>query len=300
MKLDFKSPELSDLRWAEPILSGSGIDACDYNFTNLFLWRRACEQKICLYDGILFIKVKGIMGDAFLMPVGDKSLEYSLGLLKSSIAENEKLRLVCVTEKEKEKLQEEFQAIAEFTENRDYWDYVYSVDKLADLKGRKMHSKRNHINRFMEDFRDWTFEKLSDDNAAECMRLVDKWKDEKKSAGADKDLLTDEYLVDMDILKYKNELNILGGVLRVNGSIAAFSAGSLLNRQTFDVNVEKADDSFPGSYALVNQQTARLVRSVYPDVKWINREDDLGISGLRKSKLSYYPDLMVKKYTALI
>ena len=300
MKLEFKTPELSDAEWAVPHILNANITACDYNFANIFLWRDVYRHKICFTGGMLLVKTDGVLGEAFLFPIGNGDLEHALKVMKSQRHNlDTKLTLVCVTEENKIRLDEIFPGRFEFIENIDYQDYVYSADKLAELAGKKLHSKRNHINKFIEGCSSWSFEKLCDENTSECRDLMSRWMQEKIDDGSSRKFLSDEMPVVMNILNYRRELNICGGVLRVNGEVTAFSAGCLLNGTCFDVIAEKADRHIPGCYAVINREMSKMVRDMYPDVKWINREDDMGLEGLRKSKQSYFPDIMIKKYTAI-
>ena len=93
-------------------------------------------------------------------------------------------------------------------------------------------------------------------------------------------------------------LGLEGGLIRINGSVAAFTIGDRLNGDTYDVHFEKAYAGIQGAYAMINREFARWVREHHPDIKYLNREEDMGVEGLRKAKESYYPDLLLEKYTA--
>ena len=183
--------------------------------------------------------------------------------------------------------------------NSDSFDYIYSIDKLADLKGKKMHAKRNHINRFNENYPDWMFEPLTPDNRDLCRAMAAEWRSRRAEEVTEyeKHQYADESVAIHRALDEMEELGIEGGLIRAGGRIVAFALGSRLSIDGYDIHFEKAFDDVQGAYSAINREMARYVRTKYPDVKWINREDDLGLEGLRKAKLSYYPDLLLEKFT---
>jgi len=203
-----------------------------------------------------------------------------------------------LTAEQKTQLEEEFHGRFTFQEDRDGFDYLYTVDKLADLAGKKLHAKRNHIHRFDEQFPDWLFEPIGPDNLAECVEMEAKWYAEQVEAGrADANLGHERDAVNT-ALSHMEELGISGGLIRAGGQVVAFSLGSLTTADCYNVHFEKAYGEIQGAYAVINREMARWVRSTFPQVAYLNREDDMGLEGLRKAKLSYYPDILLKKYSA--
>ena len=173
---------------------------------------------------------------------------------------------------------------------RDVADYVYETEKLATLAGKKLHGKRNHINRFKALYPDWSYEKMDDGNVEECFQMALKWRNQN---GCDDDAEKNaEMCVTLNSLRLYKELGLRGGILRVNGEIAAFSMGEPLCSDTFVVHIEKAFAEIEGAYPMINQQ---FVQHECMDYTYVNREDDAGSEGLRKAKLSYRPAFMVEK-----
>lgn len=174
--------------------------------------------------------------------------------------------------------------------NRDLADYVYESEKLATLSGKKLHGKRNHINKFKLEHEDWSYETLTEENLEECFEMALKWRndngceeDEEKNA---------EMCVTMNSLRLFKELELTGGILKVDGEIAAFTIGEPICDDTFVVHIEKAFADIQGAYPMINQQ---FVSHECQNYQYINREEDTGAEGLRKAKLSYRPVFLVEK-----
>ena len=110
--------------------------------------------------------------------------------------------------------------------------------------------------------------------------------------------MSEETVAVIEALYHMDKLGLEGALIRADGNPVAFSLGGLITPQCFDVNFEKALGDIQGAYPVINREMARLIRARYPEVKWLNREDDLGLEGLRRAKLSYYPDILLTKYTA--
>ena len=172
--------------------------------------------------------------------------------------------------------------------DRTYWDYLYRTNDLIELRGRKYQQKRNHINRFQQ-FYPYAYHSLTPEHFEACLRLFEHWAADK----AGQPEVEEERLALKEAFTHFSLLNLKGGVLEVYGEIQAFAIGSRLNKDTAIVHFEKANAEFSGIYAVINQL---FVAQEWADTKYINREEDMGIEGLRKSKKSYLPAFMVNKY----
>ena len=180
-----------------------------------------------------------------------------------------------------------------FTEDRDYFDYIYLRTDLATLKGKKFQAKRNHINKFKKQYPDYEYKPLTPDLVPECLKLEEEWCranncEEQLALGAERKSMT-------YALNHMEALGLTGGVLHVNGKIAAFTYGAPINHETWDTCVEKADTGIEGSYAMINYEYANHIDEQYI---YVNREEDLGLEGLRKAKLSYQPVILLEKCIA--
>ncbi len=295
--IDFKSPTAADRQWAAPILMASGSMGSESNFNNIYLWNRVYGQEIALFGGRVLVRTRGEGGYRYLFPYGTGELAPAMeALAEDAASRGEKLAFVCLSAAQKEQLEALWPGRFEYNcqKDRDSWDYVYDVNKLADLAGKKLHSKRNHIHRFDDQFPDWLAEPISGSNVEECVEMERAW----AAAKDHDDTLSEETISILEALYLREELGLEGVLIRAGGKVVAFSMGSFTTPDCFDVHYEKAFGEIQGAYAVVNREMARMIRDRHPEVKWFNREDDLGLEGLRKAKLSYYPDVMVEKCSA--
>lgn len=295
----FKRPELSDRLWAAELLALEGSRACEHNFASIYLWATGYPQKIARVGDRLVVQMLGGVGLSHLFPMGAGPLGPALDLVREDARANGvPLTLICITEEQKNRLEEEFPGQFVFEEDRDGWDYLYSVDKLADLAGKKLHGKRNHIHRFCERYPDWMFESITGENLAECLEMERVWFREQEEEGRADATLHKEREAVLTALGHMEALGLSGGLIRAEGKVLAFSLGSLTTSDCYNVHFEKAFGQIQGAYTVINREMARWVRNTWPDVAYLNREDDMGLEGLRKSKLSYNPDILLKKYSA--
>lgn len=173
---------------------------------------------------------------------------------------------------------------------RDSADYVYETEKLISLSGKKYHGKKNHINKFNRLYPDWTYEKITDENVEECFQMALNWRREN---GCDEDVDKNaEMCVTLNSLRLMKELELSGGLIRVDGRVVAFSIGEPVCDDTMVVHIEKAYADVQGAYTIINQQFLTHEASQY---QYVNREEDMGDPGLRQAKESYRPVFLVEK-----
>jgi hypothetical protein len=178
--------------------------------------------------------------------------------------------------------------------DRANFDYVYNTQDLIELKGRDYHAKKNHLNYFLNNYK-YEYASLSSGMADEAMDFIRRFNERKNPADAhEKELLLMEERAMRDVFHNLELVGYLTGVIRIDGNIEALSIGGRLGKKTVTVHVEKANTEFRGLYQAINNE---FCRHVAKDVKRINREEDMGIPGLRKAKLSYKPSMLVEKYS---
>ena len=182
----------------------------------------------------------------------------------------------------------------EYTQNRDYQEYVYLTESLATLSGKDLHSKKNHLNKFRSLY-DYRFVPMDVSVTDLCLNKAKQWLDTKYNGNAD------EYKIELDSLYVAlnnfDYFNLFGGCIFVGDELAAFTVGEERSADTALVHIEKADVSYKGAFAAINCEFANML---LPKYKYLNREEDMGIEGLRRAKLSYKPAFMTDKYRCTI
>ena len=300
--LEFRQPVPGDKPWVDGLLARGNYRGCDYNFTNIFVWQRAYQVRLARREDFLAVRLWGRVGHSYLYPAGCGDVTGAVNALRADAASlGEPLRLVCLTPRQMAELEEFFPGRFLYTDDRDGYDYLYEIDRLADLEGKKLHAKRNHINRFVENNPSWTFEEITPASLDECLEMDREWyrRSLQREGEAEERDLGDEGIALRTAMEHYHTLGLEGGLIRVYGEVVAFTMGDMLSSDTYDVHFEKAYGELQGAYAMINREFARWVRQRHPEVKYLNREDDMGVPGLRKAKESYYPDRMVEKHTAL-
>ena len=301
----FRDPEIGDRQWVEERFRASGNQGCEYSFSTLFLWSGAYQQQVAPTDGFVLERLRGKLGAGYLFPAGSGPLEPVLSALEKDAAERgEPCRFFCVTPEQAERLEQLRPGQYAFQSDRDGWDYLYALDRLAGLGGKKLHGKRNHIRRFEESHPDWQVEQITMDNLAECAEMDLEWNRRYRSldaAGEEAEARTrlDERHAMSRAFAHYEALGMDGLLLRTGGKVVAFTMGSPISADTFDVHFEKAYGEIQGAYPMINREFARWLQANRPGVGWLNREDDMWLECRRKSKESYYPDRMVEKSAAI-
>ncbi len=290
-EIQFKRPELSDRELIHSYFKKYPSRSCERTFVNVYLWSRHYKVSFAIIEQALIFQSEED-GISFAYPVGEpehvkRAIDFLLEYTKERGAE---FSLYCVTPEQFAQLDAWYPGRFQIEYNRDDADYVYESEKLATLSGKKLHAKRNHINKFKATFENWNFEALTEDNVEECFQMALNWRREN---GCEDDVEKNaEMCVTLNALRLREELELTGGVLRVNGEVVAFTLGEPVCEDTFVVHIEKAYAEVPGAYPMINQLFAK---QVYDRYRYINREEDTGAEGLRKAKLSYYPVFMVEK-----
>ncbi len=268
---------------------------CEYSFANLYLWglQKVAESAGCL---LFFSHAHGKSVYPYPVGTGDKQAAVRL-LIEDAEERGIPCRFVCLSNADKEELESLFPGEFLFRPDRDGFDYVYDINDLANLKGRKYQKKRNHIHKFQENHPNATVQVLTGDLLEQSQHFCANWFRSRKLEDPHGNYLLEEIAIARAYRHY-DALGLRGIALVEDGKILAVSIGSPLSREIYDIHFEKADDRDDGAYAAVNQAFAGFLRAQYPALKFLNREDDMGLEGLRKAKLSYCPTYMEEKYWA--
>ena len=233
---------------------------------------------------------------AFVFPIGCGPLRPAMEAIREyAAAKDYPLILRGVTEAHREQLEAEYPGRFEFCEEERWADYIYEAERLATYAGKALHGKKNHCNRFEAEY-DWRFVPLTRELIPACLRMLDDWTRENEER-LDKSIVYEHDAIERAFTHYE-ALGLEGGVLFAGEELMGFSFGEMASLDCFDVHVEKADISVNGAYPMVCREMVRMAMRLHPGLRYINREDDMGLEALRKSKESYKPAFLLKKYAA--
>lgn len=289
--LEFREIDISDKVRINTALRCSDNRGCEYSFANNMAWRRLADSRIAFYKDFYICGAFGDNVPRFIYPAGNGDISDVIGEMKRfSEDKGYPLLLTGVTEDKLSVLHELFGD--SFTEefDRDSSDYIYSSHDLISLSGKKYHGKRNHLARFREFGAEFSL--MSEKDFDDCITFSAITYN-NIAADSDHSMLAEQFAINT-FFSYFGELGLKGGVIRIDGQVRAFTIGEEICSDTFGIHIEKADTNYNGIYAGINNLFAEAEAAQY---KYINREEDLGIAGLRRSKLSYHPAFLLKKYT---
>jgi hypothetical protein len=286
--LSFNKISLESKEIFNKYFSKHQIEISEYTFTNLFAWRNTRTIQYAEFNGGFLILADNGREKYFMPPLGFEDYkEIVCFLLDYGIINNvaDSIKRVCET-----RIKSIENSGLKIVEDRDNFDYVYASNDLASLKGRKYSSKRNFIYNFFNEY-DAEYRKYESRYRDECISLCELWLDKKSHEDRS---LHDEYLAIKELLNNKDDLDATGGVLIVEGKVEAFAFGEKLNDTTYVIHFEKANPDLKGIYQAINKLF--IENEILGKYDYVNREQDLGIPGIRKAKESYFPYQMVKKY----
>ena len=269
---------------------------CDMNVANLCSWQFLYHTEYAVVEGFLVLRFVSDGHVTYMKPMGKGDLRHVLELLMADARSlGDTLRMACVCPCAQGMMEESMPGAFAYSVNRDRADYLYLREKLVTLSGKKLQPKRNHISKFKRTYPNYEYRPLTADLVDDCIRLGEEWCRTNDSC-MQRAMQAEQRMIDY-ALRHIDELHIVGGTLWVDEKMVAFTFGARINAEAFDVCVEKADTAYEGAYAMINNE---FVSRLPEDITYINREEDLGLEGLRKAKLSYQPDLILDKMTATL
>ncbi|MDR3309760.1 MAG: phosphatidylglycerol lysyltransferase domain-containing protein [Oscillospiraceae bacterium] len=297
--IGFRPPVIEDAEWIRPLVYASGTRNADYSFANIFCWAETYRVLVARLGGALVTQmtIDGVPMYSFPLGLTDgaavKSVVETLG--EESRRGGTPLRLFAMSDADKRLLSELFPGKFRYSSDDGVNDYLYLAEKLDTLAGKKLHAKRNYINRFLSEGKSWDTEPISEGNTEEVLRTYDLWLGGKNF---DPDAIAGEVISIRSALEHFPKLGLDGLVLRVDGKVAAFTIGEPLCEDAYVAHFEKALPDITGAYQLINREFAGFIRETYPNTVYVNREEDMGIENLRKAKHSYFPDIIEVKHYA--
>jgi uncharacterized protein len=294
--LEFREVTIEMKPLVDSYFKPSGNMGCEFSFSNIFIWRKKNKTTIAEYNGFLFVRHIIDGRCYFLMPVA-RSAEADIreavrALDKHARSTGCKLVIAGITREKKLDLEKIMPGVFEFKKKPDWYDYIYNADDLINLRGSKYQAKRNHINKFEKLRGPDTYEDICEKNIDDCLRTYVRWAEVRNP-----DELKDEHVAVLEALSNFEQLELKGGLMRFNGTVCAFTLGAEINKDVFVIHIEKGLIECTGVYAAINRDFAKNNCLGY---KYINREEDLGIEGLRKAKQSYYPAIHLEKNLAIL
>lgn len=301
MSIEFKPIEVSDRDIITDYTLNAGIPICDLSFANLYGWSFLYRTSWAEFEGSLLIRFYRSNEDPhprYLLPISkDGCTEKLARAIEVLAVEAEKggypLSFMGIAPCCRKMIETRFPDQFTFFSDRDWQDYIYLREKMVTLSGKKLQSKRNLLNRFKAAYPDYRYEPITEENKNACLDLTRVWYKEKDS----EDASDDELKLVRRLIDNREALGVMGGSVWVGDRMIGFSLGMPINHDTFDICVEKADTEIPEAFAIINNEFAKHIPKQY---EFLNREEDLGIEGLRHAKLQYRPYEILTKDTAIL
>jgi uncharacterized protein len=291
---DFVEIKLEDKALFDKYLKQYNPKASELTFTNLFMWRYFYKFKFAELNGLLCLISEPEEGSPYsFMPIGEikgdnfvKAVSY---IKDYFIKRGRQLQFRRITEGELINFKG-FVSDKDIIFDRDNSDYIYMAEELINLSGKKFDGKRNHINKFKKLY-EYEYIPLTNEHLGHCRRIMDDWCAQRDCR--DHKGLYCEKLANMELLNNFDSLGCKGAIIKVEGNYCAFTVGEMLNSDTAVIHIEKANSKINGIYTYINRQ---FCAHEWRGAVYINREQDLGIEGLRKAKFSYNPVKISNKY----
>lgn len=284
----FKILDCSGAKLIAEAISFCPSKFCDFTPFVILMWQKMYKTEYILTDEELFIKLT--LDGSVHYGVSTRDIKKSVERL-FDITGEDSLALSLVTEGDLEVLKNSFKVSNVYT-REEWWDYLYSHSDLSTLSGKRFSGQRNHINKFKTAYPDWSYEKVGTSNLSEVKAFYEE-------LTKDSEDMNESALFEMNMVKgyldggyrcFPTE----GGIIKANGNVVSFAFGEVVDDTLF-VHVEKARRDVQGAYQMIVKEFAS-----HNPASFINREEDMGIEGLRRSKESYHPTDKLKKYSLTI
>ena len=268
-----------------------------FHFTNLYMWRKPYNMRWTELDGVLYMLADWEGKTFALQPFGpdDKMQSAIKTIIDYFSAEGMECMISGVEKFFVDELNRYPDARFEINKIDYNFDYVYLADDLINLSGRKYHSKKNHVNAFYRSYPFAEYVPITCEIIPECREVLEGWYELRSPELPDDPFIADEHNAIIEVLDNFGDFNLKGGAIKLEDKIIAFAFGEQLNEDTAVIHVEKADPNFRGAYAAINQAFAA---AEWSKMKYINREEDMGLPNLRKAKESYKPVKLIEKFNA--
>ena len=290
--IDFKDITLEDKEIITSYIFPNDCCNCEFSFSNLISWRFLYNTKYAVVDDFLILFYHNQQyGDIYMMPIGKGNADAIVNkLIDDAQSRGNAFKMFAACHFVENQLSDDMKDKFILEPNRDSFDYVYNREDLATLKGNKFQQKRNHVNRFKKTYPNWEYKSATPELIKLCIEKENEWY-ESNDDYKHQDIGNERQAL-LFAMTHAEEIGVKGGVLFVDNKVVAFTFGYPINHKTFGVHFEKADINYTGAFTVINQMFAN---DIPEEFEYINREEDLGIEGLRKAKLSYNPEFLITK-----
>ena len=290
--LPFHPVTIDDKETLQSFFNKVSYGNCDFSFSNIFSWRHYYDTTFAVEDDFLYFRFQPAEDlPGYLFPVGTGNIKAAVERLQQDADERgTELSLYAITQRMFDLLEEAMPGKFIYEKGRDWYEYIYSSEDLITLKGKKLQAKRNHINKFKRTYQ-WEYLPITREIIPDCLKLYDRWCVENGGCNSEQSLI-EERIATQNAFRYFEKLGLIGGALRINGEILAYSYGQPLTKDIFGVHAEKCLYEIDGGFTMINREFAEHNCAAYT---YINREEDLGKDSLRQAKLSYHPVILLEK-----
>lgn len=291
--IDFKPFRIEDKALIDSYFQVHHYEQIDCTFNTLFLWQKAHQTTWDIVDDILFVKA-GSGKDTFFLPPFAKREEDFVHGLDLIQAEYDKMgidfRLKSASRWVTEQIERLCPGKYDFIEDRDNEEYVYLTKNMINLPGKKLRMKKNHLNSFLRQYSDYQYESITKDNMEDAKQGIHDW------FVRHGDIDEEEEAIKL-CFDHWDELGVRGAIIRIYGKVEAFTNGDLVNEKMAHIIFEKANPNIRGLYQAINRD---FLIHEFADTEFVNREEDIGVPGLREAKMGYNPDHLTEKFDVIL
>ena len=302
--LNFHTLTIADREAYQAVSLRSGRRNCNFTFANLVGWQFWFRTEVCILPHAVVLRFTFDGERAYMLCCAGTPPCHLLQAIcedsggRMTLLGLEDDQVDCVNALMRECVSADTAATNTITQShintikqRNQYDYIYRRADLASLAGGKLKAKRNHVNKFLSEHPDFEYRPLTPEMFDRCRRLEALWREERGDTNPEYgDTIAAEQRVMETVFAHWDALDMTGGSIWLGGRIVAFTYGAPVTHDTFDVCVEKADRSIDGLFPLINQQFCAHLPEHFV---YVNREEDMGLEGLRKAKLSYHPEILL-------
>lgn len=302
--LEFKKITIKDGTYLKSYLRNKGQYACEFTFGNNILWNMDGLLEYVIVEEVLIYRMMYPDKNVYCVPDFHGKTKELLDIIEADAESCSKgYCITCLNSHMVEEMKNVYPDKYGFSFDEAHSDYIYLAEKLATLSGKKLHKKKNHWNQFIRN-QDFVYERISEENIKDCRKMKNVWcqkrlaelTDNAETSEERKSVIWESKAIDL-ALEHLDEFGFTGGLIRISGEVAAFTLGEPVNEDTFVVHFEKAFADVNGLYTAINKLFVE--NELLGKYEYVNREEDMGLPGLRQAKLSYYPEFLYEKWVAV-